>query len=84
MAAALQTEEFRPTEGEIIIAAGGGPRGHKTPEGTATPVPTGPDLIIAPGEVHNVDAGVTENYRHALNGGTARNAGTIQMDGTDS
>jgi len=48
---------------------------------TPTPTPT-VDLIVNSGETYSIDTGVTENFRHALNGGTVQNAGTLQMDDT--
>lgn len=89
VAAAIRTEELRPETGEIFIGAGGGLHGEQrgplgTETATATPVPSGPDLIVDAGETHTVSSGATENYRHGLVGGTVRNGGTIQFDGTDS
>lgn len=81
VAAALRTEELRPEEGEIFIGAGGGLHGEQ--RGPLTEV-RGPDLIVDSGETHTAFSGKAENYRHALVGGTVKNAGTIQVDGTDS
>lgn len=54
-----------------------------TPTPTATPTPA-VDLVVNAGEIYSINTGTTENYRHALNGGTVRTGGVLQTDGTDS